>query len=162
MGISAGPLFQFSPSISFMINFDPAQDPEASSRIDAVWAKLIDGGSALMPLDKYPFSERYGWCRDRYGLSWQLILTNPAGEVRPVIIPSLMFVGNVCGRAEEASDYYLSIFGILPVRWLVTPPVWSRTKQAPSCSPTLGCATSGLPLWIARMNTTLLLTKPSR
>ncbi|MEZ4678782.1 MAG: VOC family protein [Caldilineaceae bacterium] len=110
MAISAGPLFKFNPSISFMVNFDPAQDPEASSRIDAVWAKLIDGGTALMPLDKYPFSERYGWVQDKYGLSWQLILTNPDGEIRPVIIPSLLFVGDVCGKAEAASDYYLSVF----------------------------------------------------
>lgn len=110
MAISAGPLFQFNPSISFMVNFDPAQDPEARTRIDAVWAKLIDGGTALMPLDKYPFSERYGWVQDKYGLSWQLILTNPEGEIRPVIIPSLLFVGDVCGKAEAASDYYLSVF----------------------------------------------------
>ncbi|MCB0104730.1 MAG: VOC family protein [Caldilineaceae bacterium] len=110
MAISAGPLFQFNPSISFMVNFDPAQDPEARTRIDAVWEKLIDGGTALMPLDKYPFSERYGWVQDRYGLSWQLILTNPEGEPRPVIIPALLFVGDVCGKAEEATDYYLSVF----------------------------------------------------
>lgn len=110
MAISAGPLFKFNPSISFMVNFDPAQDAEASARIDAVWAKLIDGGTALMPLDKYPFSDRYGWVQDKYGLSWQLILTNPEGEVRPVIIPSLLFVGDVCGKAEEASDFYLSVF----------------------------------------------------
>ncbi len=110
MAISAGPLFKFNPSISFMVNFDPAQDPEARARIDAVWAKLIDGGTALMPLDTYPFSERYGWVQDKYGLSWQLILTNPEGEIRPVIIPSLLFVGDVCGKAEAASDYYLSVF----------------------------------------------------
>ncbi len=63
-----------------------------------------------MPLDTYPFSERYGWVQDKYGLSWQLILTNPAGEERPLIIPTLMFVGNVCGKAEEASDFYLTVF----------------------------------------------------
>ncbi len=108
--ISAGPLFKFNPSISFMVNFDPAQDPEATTRIDAVWAQLVEGGQVLMPLDTYPFSERYGWVQDKYGLSWQLILTNPAGEERPLIIPSLMFVGNVCGKAEEASDFYLSVF----------------------------------------------------
>ncbi|MCB9151059.1 MAG: VOC family protein [Caldilineaceae bacterium] len=110
MGISAGPLFKFNPSISFMVNFDPAQDPEASTRIDTVWAKLIEGGTALMPLDKYPFSERYGWVQDKYGLTWQLILTNPAGEKRPVIIPALLFVGDVCGKAEAAADYYISVF----------------------------------------------------
>lgn len=110
MAISAGPLFTFNPSISFMINFDPSQDKEARSRIDAVWAKLLDGGTALMPLDKYDFSERYGWVQDKYGLSWQLILTDPEGEERPLIIPSLLFVGDVCGKTEEASDYYLSVF----------------------------------------------------
>ncbi len=63
-----------------------------------------------MPLDKYPFSEHYGWVQDKYGLTWQLILTNPEGEERPFIIPSLLFVGEVAGRAEEAINHYLSIF----------------------------------------------------
>jgi predicted 3-demethylubiquinone-9 3-methyltransferase (glyoxalase superfamily) len=110
MAISAGPLFKFNPSISFFVNFDPARDKDAKQRLDAMWAKLSEGGKALMPLDKYPFSERYGWIEDKYGVSWQLILTNPEGEERPPIIPSLMFVGERCGKAEEATDFYLSIF----------------------------------------------------
>lgn len=110
MAISAGPVFRFNPSVSFMVNFDPAQDENAKTKIDEVWAKLSEGGEALMPLGEYPFSERYGWIQDKYGLSWQLILTNPDGEERPSIIPSLMFVGSVCGKAEEASDFYLSTF----------------------------------------------------
>jgi predicted 3-demethylubiquinone-9 3-methyltransferase (glyoxalase superfamily) len=108
--ISAGPLFTFNPSISFMVNFDPSQDPDAQTRIDAIWAQLVDGGQVLMPLGTYPFSERYGWVQDKYGLSWQLILTNPVGDERPLIIPSLMFVGNLCGKAEEASNFYRSVF----------------------------------------------------
>ena len=110
MAISAGPLFKFNPSISFMVNFDPSQDVDATTRIDAVWAKLTEGGKVLMPLDKYPFSERYGWVEDKFGLTWQLILTNPEGEKRPRIIPFLLFVGAVAGKTEEASDFYLSIF----------------------------------------------------
>lgn len=110
MSISAGPLFKFNPSISFMVNFDPSRDSDAKERLDAVWAKLSEGGKALMPLDKYPFSERYGWVEDKYGVSWQLILANPEGEERPPIIPSLLFVGDVCGRAEEATDFYISVF----------------------------------------------------
>jgi predicted 3-demethylubiquinone-9 3-methyltransferase (glyoxalase superfamily) len=108
--ISAGPFFKFNPSISFMVNFDPSQDKEARQRIDEVWGKLMEGGKALMPLDAYPFSERYGWVQDRYGLSWQLIYTNPEGEERPLIIPSLLFTGEVYGKAEEASGFYLSVF----------------------------------------------------
>lgn len=108
--ISAGPMFRFNPSISFMVNFDPSQDQNARTRIVEVWERLSEGGKILMPLDEYPFSKRYSWVEDKYGLSWQLILTDPEGEVRPSIIPSLMFVQDVYGRAEEASDYYLSVF----------------------------------------------------
>lgn len=93
-----------------MVNFDPSQDKDARTRIDTVWGKLGKGGKVLMPIDKYPFSERYGWVQDRYGLSWQLILTNPEGEERPLIVPSLLFAGDLAGRAEEASDFYLSVF----------------------------------------------------
>jgi predicted 3-demethylubiquinone-9 3-methyltransferase (glyoxalase superfamily) len=110
MSISAGPLFKFNPSISFMVNFDPSQDKDARKSIDEIWAKLSDGGKVLMPLDKYPFSERYGWVEDKYGLSWQLIYTNPEGEERPLIIPSLLFVGKAYGKAESAMDFYTSVF----------------------------------------------------
>jgi predicted 3-demethylubiquinone-9 3-methyltransferase (glyoxalase superfamily) len=64
----------------------------------------------LMPLDRYPFSEHFGWVADRYGLSWQLILSDPTGEERPFIVPHLLFVGEVCGKAEEAVNFYLSVF----------------------------------------------------
>jgi predicted 3-demethylubiquinone-9 3-methyltransferase (glyoxalase superfamily) len=110
MAISAGPLFKFNPSVSFFVNFDPSRDQDARNNLDALWERLSEGGTALMPLDKYPFSEHYGWVQDKYGLSWQLILTDPEGEERPFIIPSLMFVGDVAGRAEEAINHYLSVF----------------------------------------------------
>ena len=83
MAISAGPLFKFNPSVSFMVNFDATRDPQAQEKLDAAWGRLIEGGQALMPLDSYPFSKRYGWVQDRYGLSWQLILKDAAGEPRP-------------------------------------------------------------------------------
>ncbi|WP_259067209.1 VOC family protein [Mucilaginibacter sp. X4EP1] len=110
LGISTGPGLPINPSISFMINFDPSRDADAAQRIDEVWNKLLPGGKVMMPLDKYPFSERYGWVADKYGVSWQLILTNPAGEPRPVITPSLMFTQPVAGKANEAIDFYCSIF----------------------------------------------------
>jgi predicted 3-demethylubiquinone-9 3-methyltransferase (glyoxalase superfamily) len=110
MAINAGSLFKFNPSVSFIVNFDPSRDKNARENLDVLWEKLAQGGTALMPLDKYLFSERYGWIQDKYGLSWQLILSNPEGEERPAIVPSLMFVGAVAGRAEEAVDFYLSVF----------------------------------------------------
>lgn len=110
MALSAGPYFKFNPSISFIVNFCPSREKNAREMIDEVWNKLSDGGTALMPLDKYPFSERYGWIQDKFGISWQLILTNPDGEPRPTIVPSLMFVGENCGKAEEAREFYISVF----------------------------------------------------
>jgi predicted 3-demethylubiquinone-9 3-methyltransferase (glyoxalase superfamily) len=110
MAIGAGPLFKFNPSVSFFVNFDPSREENAGKKLEAMWQKLSEGGTVLMPLDKYPFSEQYGWIEDKYGVSWQLILTNPEGDPRPPIIPSLLFVGDVCGQAEEATDFYLSVF----------------------------------------------------
>lgn len=104
MAISAGPYFKFNPSVSFIVSC------KTKDEVDKLWKKLGKGGKELMPLDKYPFSDWYGWIQDKYGLSWQLILTKPEGEERPLIIPSLLFVGSVCGKAEEASDFYISVF----------------------------------------------------
>ena len=59
-----------------------------------------------MPLDKYPFSEKYGWVADKFGLSWQLNLASFAQK----ITACLMFVGEQNGKAEEAMNFYVSLF----------------------------------------------------
>ncbi|WML40046.1 VOC family protein [Neobacillus sp. OS1-2] len=110
MAISAGPYFKINPSVSFTVNFDPSREEDASEKIFEVRNKLSENGTVLMPLEKYPFGECYGWVQDKYGLSWQLILTNPEGEERPAIMPSFMFVGDKCGHTEEAIHFYLSVF----------------------------------------------------
>ncbi len=110
MAISAGPEFKINPSVSFLVNFDPSRDKNARKNLDALWEKLSSGGMALMPLQEYPHSQHYGWIQDKYGVSWQLMLTNPEGEERPFIIPFMMFVGDVVGKAEEAVQFYLSVF----------------------------------------------------
>jgi predicted 3-demethylubiquinone-9 3-methyltransferase (glyoxalase superfamily) len=101
--ISAGPLFKFTPAISFLVR---CSTPD---QVDAVWSKLSEGGEALMPLDSYPFSDRYGWTTDRYGLSWQVMLDS-RGEIDQAIVPTLMYVGDLCGKAEEAAQLYTSVF----------------------------------------------------
>ena len=103
MAISAGPLFKFNPSVSFHLKC------RAKGEVDALWEKLSPGGKILMPLDAYPFSERYGRVEDKYGLSWQVILTSE-GEASQRITPMLLFVGKVCGKAEEAMNFYASVF----------------------------------------------------
>ncbi|MBL8160246.1 VOC family protein [Candidatus Saccharibacteria bacterium] len=108
--INAGPAFTPNPSISFMVNFDPSRDEQAREHLDELWAKLSEGGQVLMPLDTYDFSQHYGWVQDRFNISWQLMLTDPAGEPRPFIVPALMFIGDNNNRAEEALNHYVSIF----------------------------------------------------
>ena len=103
MAISAGPLFEFTPAISFLVRC------ATTDEVDALWSKLSEGGEALMPLDSDPFSDRYGWTTDRYGLSWQ-VMHDSRGEIDQAIIPTLMFVGDVCGKAEEAVGHYASVF----------------------------------------------------
>ena len=110
MSISAGPYFKINPSISFMVNFDPSRDINAKENLTKLWEKLSDNGKVMMPLQEYPFSKWYGWIEDKYGVSWQLILTNAGGEERPFIVSSFLFVGESYGKAEEAVDYYLSVF----------------------------------------------------
>lgn len=101
--ISAGPFFKFNPSISFLV---ACRD---KSEVDTLWEKLSQGGSALMELGEYPFSERYGWVQDRYGLSWQIMFMG-VQEIKQNITPTLMFTDKQWGKAEDAINFYASVF----------------------------------------------------
>jgi predicted 3-demethylubiquinone-9 3-methyltransferase (glyoxalase superfamily) len=101
--ISAGPLFKFNPSVSFLVACNTKDE------VDALWKELSERGTALMPLGEYPFSEKYGWTQDKYGLSWQVMFSGDRA-IKQKITPRLMFVGDVCGKAEEAINFYASVF----------------------------------------------------
>ncbi|MDE3154321.1 MAG: VOC family protein [Acidobacteriota bacterium] len=103
MAISAGPLFTFNPSISFLVGC------ATKDEVDALWATLSEAGRTHMPLGAYPFSERYGWTEDRYGLSWQIMYMDDR-PLRQSVIPTLMFTKQMAGRCEEAIGHYTSIF----------------------------------------------------
>jgi predicted 3-demethylubiquinone-9 3-methyltransferase (glyoxalase superfamily) len=109
--LNGGPEFKPSPMLSFIVNFDPSVDPDAETHLDKAWNKLTKGGEVLMELGEYPFSKRYGWVQDKFGVAWQLMLTDPAGEPRPFVIPSLMFANDNVNRAAEALEYYSATFG---------------------------------------------------
>lgn len=109
--ISAGPYFKFNPSISLMVACSSAEE------VDTKWKALSEGGSELMPLDEYPFSKRYGWVQDRYGLSWQLMMTNN-GQIGQKIKTNLLFSNESSGRAEEAVKYYTEVFENSEVRFI--------------------------------------------
>lgn len=101
--ISAGPYFSFNPSISLMVACRSAEE------VDRLWKALAEGGTELMELGEYPFSKRYGWIQDRYGLSWQLMFTE-GGQLAQKITPNLLFSGEECGKAEAAVNYYTGVF----------------------------------------------------
>ncbi|MGA9147990.1 MAG: VOC family protein, partial [Candidatus Nanopelagicales bacterium] len=62
--LDGGPLFKLNPSISFMLNFDPSVDSNASENLETLWTQLSEGGKIMMPLGEYPFSRLYGWVED--------------------------------------------------------------------------------------------------
>lgn len=103
MGLNGGPSHTINPSISFMVTYFNRED------INEVWAKLTDGGSVLMPLDTYGWSDWYGWVQDKYGVNWQIYLGEKENTQQRVS-PTLMFVGEQNGKAEKAIRYYTSVF----------------------------------------------------
>ncbi|MHB8093473.1 MAG: VOC family protein [Candidatus Aminicenantales bacterium] len=103
IAINGGPVFTFTPAISFLVAC------RTKDEVDAVWRRLSEGGAPLMELGEYPFSERYGWTRDKYGLSWQVMAMGDRA-IKQKITPTLMFVGEQCGKAEAAIHLYASVF----------------------------------------------------
>lgn len=59
MVLDGGPMFSFSPAISFFVNC------ETQEEVDELWTKLSDGGEEQM----------CGWLSDKFGVSWQIIPT---------------------------------------------------------------------------------------
>ena len=100
IALNGGPQFKFSPATSFFV------ECETHGEVDEVWKKLSKGGTVLMELAAYPFSEKFGWVQDKFGVSWQL---NLAGRGQ-TITPFLMFVGEQYGKGEEAMSFYISLF----------------------------------------------------
>jgi len=60
--------FAFTPAISIFVQCETREE------IDALYAKLSQGGQVYMPLDHYGFSQRFGWVGDPFGITWQLNL----------------------------------------------------------------------------------------
>jgi predicted 3-demethylubiquinone-9 3-methyltransferase (glyoxalase superfamily) len=59
VALNGGPIFQFTPAISFVV------DCENQEEVDALWEKLSAD----------PGSEQCGWCKDKFGVSWQIVPT---------------------------------------------------------------------------------------
>jgi predicted 3-demethylubiquinone-9 3-methyltransferase (glyoxalase superfamily) len=103
MGLNGGPIFKFNPSISLFVYCETLEET------NSVWNKLIEGGKELIPIDKYPWSERYGWLEDKFGFTWQISIQD-SDDSKLTITPAMLFTGNQFGRAEDAINFYSSVF----------------------------------------------------
>ena len=91
-----------NPSISFFVNFKTAR------QVEDLYHKLKDGCKELMPLNQYPFSKKYAWLQDQFGVSWQISQSDNIDK--NFINPTFLFHGDNAGRAQEAIDLYTTIF----------------------------------------------------
>jgi predicted 3-demethylubiquinone-9 3-methyltransferase (glyoxalase superfamily) len=101
--LDGGPKYKPNPSISFFYLC------ETTEEINALWSAFLKEGSVMIPLDSYPWSDRYGWINDKYGISWQFSL-GKWDDVGQKITPCLLFSGAQYGKAEEAIGRYSAIF----------------------------------------------------
>ena len=60
--------FTFTPAMSLFVTCDTEEE------IHSAFKELSEDGNVLMPLDSYPFSEKFGWVGDKFGVTWQLNL----------------------------------------------------------------------------------------
>ncbi len=102
MGLNGGPMFKINPSVSLTAEFETEEETHAA------WNQLIVDGSAMIALGKHPWSDCYGWLKDKYGMTWQITVAKPNAPKR--LTPSLLFTDKLFGRAEEAIQLYTSVF----------------------------------------------------
>jgi predicted 3-demethylubiquinone-9 3-methyltransferase (glyoxalase superfamily) len=100
--LNGGPVFKFNESVSFFVYC------ESNERIEFLYKKLSEDGSINMPLDKYDWSEKYAWVKDKFGVSWQLDVDKINSPQK--IVPSLLFVNDKVTKVKEAVDLYKNIF----------------------------------------------------
>ena len=102
MILNGGPQFEKNASISFLILC------ESEKEVEKYWKNLSEKGLVLMELGAYPWSKKYGWVRDQFGVTWQISLSEK--QVDQKIIPNLMFIHENNGKAHKAMDFYTKIF----------------------------------------------------
>jgi predicted 3-demethylubiquinone-9 3-methyltransferase (glyoxalase superfamily) len=101
--LDGGPMYKPNPSISFFYICETAEE------ITRIWEAFSAAGTVLMALDKYDWSEQYGWINDQFGISWQFSL-GKLQDVGQKVTPCLMFTNEQYGQADEAIRHYTTIF----------------------------------------------------
>lgn len=102
MAMNADSPFQLNQALSFFVYCG------SESEIDRIYTNLSDGGTVLMSLNSYPWSKKYAFIIDKFGLSWQLDI-DPINHPQK-IVPTFLFVNEKMGRIKEAYSFYEAIF----------------------------------------------------
>lgn len=102
LALNGGPDFKLNESISLFVYC------ESEKRINFLYEKLSQGGSINMPLDKYDWSPKYAWVKDKFGVSWQLDIE--AINSPQKIVPSLLFTNDKYKKVKDAMNFYTSVF----------------------------------------------------
>lgn len=102
LALNGGMDFKLNESISLFVYC------ESEERINFLYKKLSEGGSINMPLDKYDWSPKYAWVKDKFGLSWHLDIE--AINSTQKIVPSLLFVNEKYKKVKDAINFYTSVF----------------------------------------------------
>lgn len=98
--LNGGPVFELSPAISFFVNCDNEHE------MNTLWEKLSEKGTILTDLNNFAFIDKFGRLKDQFGVTWQLSI----GTAMQKITPFIMFTGQQYGKAEEAMNFYISLF----------------------------------------------------
>lgn len=112
--LAGGSQFELNETFSLLVNFDPSLLDDAEAELDRAWEVLSRDGRVLMAKGEYPHSPLYGWVADKFGVHWQLMLTNPQGTLAPFITPCLLFADQQHPQAFECREHYNSVFTSVP------------------------------------------------
>lgn len=102
MALNGGPKYEKNSAFSIFYYC------ESTEEIDRLYPLLMEGGTAVMPLGRYGWADRYAWVVDRFGMHWQLnndVINNPQKAV-----PCLLFVHEKRTKLREAIAHYANIF----------------------------------------------------
>ncbi len=99
--LRGGPYFKHTPATSLFVTCGSADE------LDSIYKKLSPGGETQMELGEYPFSKRYAFFSDKYGVHWQLFLEEGAAQK---ITPCIIFGGDKQGLGAKAVPFYCELF----------------------------------------------------
>lgn len=99
--LHGGPYFKHTPAVSLFVTCGSAEE------VDSLYKKLSPGGESQMELGEYPFSKRYAFFSDKFGVHWQLFLEDGASTK---VAPCILFGGDKQGLGAKALPFYSKLF----------------------------------------------------